>query len=325
MVIKYVIMADSSIGFDTPRQLSVVNGEPLIKRTIRLLKENGVKDILITSHDKRFNNLGVKRYEPKNNYYIPDYSDYHKNKGYWLNAFTEELINQPICFLFGDVYYSENAIKTIVNTDTNSTMFFCTYNNKDRHYIKEHDEPLAYKVVDYKLFKKHIDIVKKLKDEGKCCREPIVWELYRSINKQDINIHKMADNYIAINDESCDIDTLDDIIKLNEVIGGMKMIKCEAIKEFTLGRYDELKNIQRKSIEIKGKLLIGDTFECEKDLADYLLGKNDKNMAVVKVIEIEPEKEIEDGTLEHPYKTIMPQPIKEEKPKTSKKKKSSKK
>lgn len=288
-MVKYIILADSSVGFEIPRQLSVVCGEPIIKRTIRLLKENGIKDIIITSHDKRFDNLGVERYEPLHNYYVPNFKDYKLNKGYWLNAFPSELLNQPICFLFGDVYYSENAIKTIVNTDTSSTMFFCTYNNKDKHYIKDHDEPLAYKVVDYELFKKHINRVKKLKDKDKCCREPIVWELYRSINNQDINTHIMTNNYIAINDESCDIDTKDDIIKLNKVIGEMKMIKCEAIKEFTLERFNELKNIQRKSIEVKGKILIGDTFECEKELADYLLGENDKNIVVVKVIEVIPE------------------------------------
>jgi hypothetical protein len=104
------------------------------------------------------------------------------------------------------------------------------------------------------------------------------------------------------------------------------MIKVEVINEdFTLERFNELKNITRKSVEEKGKLFKGDTFECDEKMVDYLTGNNPLNKVVVKVIEVIPKKEIEDGTLEHPYKTIMPQPIKEEKPKTSKKKKSSKK
>lgn len=319
-MVKYIILADSSVGFEIPRQLSVVCGEPIIKRTIRLLKENGIKDILITSHDKRFDNLGVERYEPKHNDWNAE-----KKTGYWLNAFPIELLNDPICFLFGDVYYSENAIKTIVETPTESTLFFCSYDNKDKKYIKHHDEPLAYKVQDYELFKKHIKIVKKLKDKGKCCREPIVWELYRSINGQYINEHKMTNNYIAINDESCDIDTIEDIKSLNKKLGGIEMIKLQAIESFTLERFDELENIERVGQDTYGRLNTGDKFECTKDLADYLLGDNPVKRAVVKVIEVIPEKEIEDGTLEHPYKTIMPQPIKEEKPKISKKKKSSKK
>lgn len=210
---RYVILSDSSNSqpFIIPRQLSIVKGEILVERTVRLLKENGVEDILITSHDPRFDDLGATRYEPLFNDYNPK-----KNKGYYLSGFPIELLNEPITFLFGDVYYSENAIKTIVETETDSVLFFCTYENQDKRYIKEHDEPLAFKVIDYELFKKHIDIVKKLKDEGKTCREPITWELYRSINGQDINVHEMTKNYVAINDESCDVDYIEDVELLNK-------------------------------------------------------------------------------------------------------------
>ena len=66
------------------------------------------------------------------------------------------------------------------------------------------------------------------------------------------------------------------------------MIKCEVIKEFTLARYDELKNIKRRSFDTKGKLYVGDTFECDKEMADYLMGDNKDKQVVVKVIEVEP-------------------------------------
>ena len=316
MVMKYVILSDgTSKDFEIPRQLTKINDEPLIKRTIRLLKENGIKDILITSHDKRFDNLGVPRYEPLYNDW-----DYISKTGYWLSAFPIELLNEPICFLFGDVYYSENAIKTIVNTETLDLLFFCTYENKDKRYIKHHDEPLAYKVKDYETFKKHINIVKKMKDDGLCCREPIVWELYRSINGQDINVHKMTKNYIAINDESCDIDNTYDIILLNIKLGGIKMIKLEAIEGFTLERFDELQNIQRKSVDSKGRIYVGDIFECPQDLADYLLGANPIGRAVVKVIEVEPEKVTVEKVIESAKddKEFV-EPIKPKKKKSSKK------
>ena len=287
MVEKYIILADSknTQPFETPRQLTKINGETLIERTIRLLKQNGIKDITITAHDKRFDNLGAKRYEPLYNDW-----DGEKTTGYWLSAFPIEVLNEPVCFLFGDVYYSENAIKTIIETQTYSTLFFCTYKNKNKKYIKHHDEPLGYKIVDYIMFKEHIERVKTLKDKGLCCREPIVWELYRSINGQDINVHKMTDNYIAINDESCDIDTINDIILLQKKIGGNFMIKCEVInKDFTLARFDELKNIKRKSKEEKGKLFIGDTFECSEDIYNYLNGNNKDGLVVVKLVEVVPD------------------------------------
>ena len=148
MVKKYIILADSSIGFETPRQLTEINGEPLVKRTIRLLKENGITDITITSHDKRFDNLGAVRYEPKFNDY-----DINDPKSPWLHAFPIELMKEPTCYLFGDVYYSEEAIKTIIKEDNEDILFFCSYNNECPYYIKKHDEPLAFKVYNFKKFK----------------------------------------------------------------------------------------------------------------------------------------------------------------------------
>lgn len=68
------------------------------------------------------------------------------------------------------------------------------------------------------------------------------------------------------------------------------MIKVEAIKEFTLNRYNELKNIKRALKDEPGKLYVGDTFECEKELCDYLLGNNPVNEVVVKVVEYIPEE-----------------------------------
>ena len=285
--IKYVILADSSVGFEIPRQLTKINGEPLIKRTIRLLKENGIKDIIITSHDKRFDDLGATRYEPLHNDYEPSNKGYMYNKGYWVSAFPEELLEEPICFLMGDVYYSENAIKAIVNTTTDSVMFFCTYQNKDARYIKHHDEPLGFKVVDTGYFKYHIRKIKEYKDSKKALREPIAWELYRSLNNQPLTEHYMTTNYIAINDESCDIDTTNDIIKLEIILGG-DMIKLETTYDFTLQRFNELKNIVRKNADKneEGHLYVGDIFECDKELALYLTGENSQKLVVAKVIEV---------------------------------------
>ncbi len=283
---KYVILADSKSpnNFEIPRQLTKINGEPIIQRTIRLLKENGIDDIIVTSHDSRFDNLGAIRYEPL-------YNDWdHINKmGYWLSAFPVELLDEPITFLFGDVYYSENAIKKIVDAKPKDNLFFCTYNNNDKRYIKHHDEPLAYKVIKPNVFKAHIEQVKRLKDEGLCCREPIVWELYRSLNGQDINTHTMTSNYVAINDESCDIDSVNDIILLEEKLGGDNMIKARAIKNFTLKDFDKIKILERHGRNEHGWVNADDVLECDEAMADYLTGKNALNEVVVEIIEVIPE------------------------------------
>lgn len=210
MVKKYVILANSNDNrFDIPRQLLELNGEKLVARTIRLLKENGVKDITMTASDKRFEGLGAKIYTPDCNDY-----NYTTETGYWLNAFPYELMDEPVCFIWGDVYFSEEAIKTIVNTESQKNLFFCSYNNKSVEYIKHHDEPFAFKVMDPELFKKHIEICKKAKDDGTACREPVIWEVYRSMHGLDINKHVMAEDFVAINDISCDIDGARDLDKL---------------------------------------------------------------------------------------------------------------
>lgn len=71
------------------------------------------------------------------------------------------------------------------------------------------------------------------------------------------------------------------------------MIKCKTIKEFTLKKFKELKNIERvNDVYVEGKLYVGDIFECNKDMVDYLLGDNPKNETVIEVIEVIPEEKI---------------------------------
>ena len=83
------------------------------------------------------------------------------------------------------------------------------------------------------------------------------------------------------------------------------MIKVEVINDdFTLERFNELKNIVRKSKEEKGKLFKGDTFECSEELCDYLSGNNPLNKKVVKIIEVEPKKEIAKKELEKAVEDI---------------------
>ena len=66
------------------------------------------------------------------------------------------------------------------------------------------------------------------------------------------------------------------------------MIRVEVVEKFTLKAFDQLKNIQRKTIDVKGTLFVGDTFECDEDMVKYLTGDNDAKKVVVKVIEIKP-------------------------------------
>lgn len=283
---RYVILAKGGHkGFKEPRQLSKINGERLLDRTIRLLKENGINDIIVTGTYKL---KDVIVYDPLDNDF-----DYNTESGYWLNAFSNEFLNEPVCFIWGDVYFSENAIKTIVQSETKSTLFFCSYENKSHRYIKEWDEPFAYKVVDTDLFRTHRDRVKRLFDEGKTDRHPIVWELYRSINGIDVNKHKLTNNVVIINDITCDIDAPRDIKKIEERI--RNMVRAEVTTEVDVGRFNEITEVIRKNAQndTNGHLFVGDIVLCNDEIAEYLNGNNKNKTSYVKIIEVTPEEKKE--------------------------------
>lgn len=211
---KYIIMCGGKYDwFTTPKHLKVVNGEPLVVRTIRLLKENGIEDIAISSMDTRFDNLGVPRIEHNNTFEVVG------NKtisGYWVDAFYPS--NDPVCYLYGDVYYTNNCIKTIINTPTEDILFFASTIPCREDYFKQWEEPFAFKVVNQEKFKQAIQICKDKRDVGETNREPISWEVYRVLHNIPINEHIIKDGFIAINDMSTDIDNENDIIELEKII-----------------------------------------------------------------------------------------------------------
>lgn len=228
---KYIIMCGGKYPqFEKPKQLLKVNGEVLVERTIRLLKANGIKDIEISTNCSDFDYLGLPIIMQENNYISG--SEYEKKKSSycWLNAYPP--LEEPACYLHGDVYFSDEAIKTIVETEVKDTMFFCTYDwtdgEKDKRNYKGR-EPFAYKVVNQKLFRDAINNLLKMVDDGKFENglPPICWQLYRYINNLDINfntkewteinnIFKTNGDYIVINDYTTDIDHPDDLKVLEE-------------------------------------------------------------------------------------------------------------
>jgi len=92
---KYVIMADGKgkrwNNYDNiPKHFVVVNGEMVIARVVRLIRKfDKDADVIITSHDPRYEIEGARRYEPKNNVLE-------------IDRFTEELI-EIICVFFTEI------------------------------------------------------------------------------------------------------------------------------------------------------------------------------------------------------------------------------
>lgn len=194
---KYLIMCGRPTFYE-------LDGEQIIARTIRLLQENGITDIAITTTDERYKQFGK----------VIKYNSY-KQPYYWVNAFYNT--KEPTCYIFGDVFFSNKAIKTIVETETDDIEFFASSPPFHPSYPKKFAEPFAFKVVNTEHFRKAINKTKRLWRNKKFSRHPIAWELWQVIRGTELNRIDYT-NYVAINDFTCDIDTRQDAGNLRALI-----------------------------------------------------------------------------------------------------------
>lgn len=228
---KYIIMAGGKYDeFKTPKQLLEINGEVIIERTIRLLRENGITDIAISTNNPVFEYLNVPILKHNNEFVCNGKYETKSSKYCWLNAYYPT--KEPCCYLHGDVYFSDNAIKTIVNAKVKNTMFFCTYDETDAVRNPQNlkgREPFAYKVENQEVFRYGINKIMEMVDNGEFDESlpPLSWTLYRFLNGYDVmrnaktyievnNIFQSKGDYIVIDDYTTDIDNIDDIRLIEE-------------------------------------------------------------------------------------------------------------
>ncbi len=188
---KYIIMADGKGTRwknyqDIPKHFIKIKDETLIARTVRLLNEGDeTGQVIITSHDERYEISGATRYEPLNN-------------NLEIDRFTEELIADEVCFLYGDTYYSEAAIKEIQSQNTDSVLFF----GNEKSIV-------AVKVADGALFKHHVDRVRQLFLEGKIPK-CIGWQVYQSLVGLPFMEKKIRENFVLLKDDTEDFNSPED-------------------------------------------------------------------------------------------------------------------
>lgn len=202
----YIIMCGGEYSkWESPRQLIQIGGEPVVVRTIRLLKEAGAEEIYISTNDDRFS-----EYAPllKHDNDFRAYID-----GCWVDAFYPTM--EPACYIFGDVVFSHDAIKTIVTDQTGGIQFYASCPPFHPLYIKKYAEPFAFKVVDQVRFRSAINYIKANLDIFN--RHPIAWELWQIVNGWEPN-EIYYGSYVAINDYTCDIDSPKDAEKISEVL-----------------------------------------------------------------------------------------------------------
>lgn len=210
---QIIIMAGGKYHkFKKHKALSVIHGEVLIERTIRLLKENGVKDISISSNLDEFDYLGIPILKHNNSFEALEDGTI---KGYWLDAYY--LIDEPCIYLHGDVYYTEEAIKKILNYKPIMNTFIGNEIARNPEHLNW-GEPFGWIIVEPLRFKYDIQATKELQDKGKLERGyAISWELYRVMNGYDPNYMLINDdNYLAIDDNTIDVDEPEQIELVNK-------------------------------------------------------------------------------------------------------------
>ena len=202
-----------------------VKGEVLIERTIRLLKENGITDIAISTNNPAFDYLDVEKLRHQNNYTHDDNFD-GKPKGCWLNAYYPT--DKPCCYLHGDVYFTEDAIKKIITAPAKDTLFICTCDLTDKRFIRDARckgrEPFGYKVQNQEIFRNAINDLLRMVEAGEYDNaiKPFSWHLYRYLNNMDLcknakqytEINNIFDNdgdYMVITDITTDVDRKEDV------------------------------------------------------------------------------------------------------------------
>lgn len=219
---KYIIMCGGRYDiWKIPRHLTMVKGESLIARTVRLLSENFVElsDIYVSTNNgviKNFcDSIGVQvLWHSKNDWVVPRPG---VSSGDWCDAFYPT--DESTIYLMGDVVFSPEAIKTIVNTETNDIEFFASAPPFAKNYCKPYAEPFAFKVVDTEHLKQAQNDCRYLHRLGKFRREPIAWEFWQVIKGTELNKIDYT-NYTAINDYTCDIDVPADAPKIERSMNG---------------------------------------------------------------------------------------------------------
>ena len=186
---RFVIMADGqgtrwNNYMGVPKHLALVDGEPVIGRTVRLLREVADDpEVIITSHDERYEFPGAVRHEPENNIYE-------------IDRFTAELVCDDMCFLYGDTVYDKDVLADIAASETDDILF---YGNRK--------SVVAVRIGNAEFFRKHFDRVRNLFIEGEIdkCKG---WQIYQSVTGQNLTERPViGDRFKVVDERTTDINT----------------------------------------------------------------------------------------------------------------------
>lgn len=187
-----------------PKQLLKLDkyDRTLIERTVNYLSTLGVHDIWLTTHNPDFWIPNVTIYEPENNTHCLD--KLHACKPIWKS---------PTIFLYGDVFYTFEALTKIVTIPVKDKFLFFGRMHIS-YYSNHYHEIFCKKIEDFDYLEECINWIKEY--------EPSYgggWELYRrmcGVDLLQIREHRPYDHFITIDDATDDFDDYNHYIEWNK-------------------------------------------------------------------------------------------------------------
>lgn len=192
---RYVIMADgkgsrwNNFMGHGKHEISI-GGETLLERTVRLLHlYDAGAEVIITSHNENINIEGAVRYEPKNNVLEVD-------------RFTAELIGDDMCFLYGDVYYSEDAIRTVTDNAGRDDLLF----------VGSAKSICAVLVKDGELFRRCYEGIRNMYLNGEIS-ECKGWQVYHMYAGLPLESREIGKGYLVVDSFTRDFNSPQDYME----------------------------------------------------------------------------------------------------------------
>lgn len=192
-----------------PRHFIKINGERLLDRTLRQLRESHVEDIVVVSSNYRVR--GVKNYYAKTN-------PYQYGADRFLNSTNQWNKGGNTIIIYGDVYYTKEAMQQILSYRGANFKVFCRP-QKSLHCDRGWGECFGVYITP----QAHLKAIGKLQKLVSLCNDDKLWSangfawarLMAGVEDKQINTHmKELSTYSVINDITIGINCKQDYREL---------------------------------------------------------------------------------------------------------------
>lgn len=226
------------------KHLVKVEGEILLSRTLRLVAAyEPARTFVVVNEDdldlyKAYLSNNTELYGIKET--VPHQTDAYK----FLSS--KELWNPTgrTIVLLGDVWFSENAIKTIFKNPADDWTAFGR-NGASKFTGHPYGELFAHSFTDYREHELTLDKLDEMYRAGTCKRVASGWAHYQLMIGKDPNIHTVGPRFVEIDDFTDDFDCPEDfdawmagrslrkpLVRLQPKIGRNDLCPCGSGKKF---------------------------------------------------------------------------------------------